>query len=67
MVQKDVKSVVMEVSSHALELYRVALSDFDIGVFTNLSKDHLDFHETYENYLNAKVKLFEMCKKVLLI
>lgn len=63
MVQKDVKSVVMEVSSHALELYRVALSDFDIGVFTNLSKDHLDFHETYENYLNAKVKLFEMCKK----
>lgn len=63
MVQKEVDSVVMEVSSHALELHRVALSDFNIGVFTNLSKDHLDFHETYENYLNAKVKLFKMCKK----
>lgn len=63
MVQRKVDSVVMEVSSHALELHRVALSDFDIGVFTNLTKDHLDFHETYENYLNAKIKLFNMCKK----
>jgi UDP-N-acetylmuramoyl-L-alanyl-D-glutamate--2,6-diaminopimelate ligase len=63
MVEKDVNSVIMEVSSHALELHRVACSNYDIGVFTNLSRDHLDFHETFENYLNAKAKLFSMCKK----
>ncbi|TYQ13057.1 UNVERIFIED_CONTAM: UDP-N-acetylmuramoylalanyl-D-glutamate--2,6-diaminopimelate ligase [Acetivibrio alkalicellulosi] len=66
MVIKEVDSVVMEVSSHALELHRVSLSDYDIGVFTNLSKDHLDFHGTFENYLNAKCKLFNMCKKALI-
>ncbi|MDQ2086882.1 UDP-N-acetylmuramoyl-L-alanyl-D-glutamate--2,6-diaminopimelate ligase [Herbivorax sp. ANBcel31] len=62
MFQKNVDSVVMEVSSHALELHRVTLSKYNIGVFTNLSKDHLDFHETFENYLNAKIKLFKMCE-----
>jgi UDP-N-acetylmuramoyl-L-alanyl-D-glutamate--2,6-diaminopimelate ligase len=66
MVEKNVNSVVMEVSSHALELHRVSCSDYDIGVFTNLSRDHLDFHETFENYLNAKIKLFSMCKKALI-
>ncbi len=65
MNEKSVNSVVMEVSSHALELHRVSCSDYDIGVFTNLSQDHLDFHETFENYLNAKIKLFGMCKKAL--
>lgn len=65
MLEKEVRSVVMEVSSHALELHRVSCSDYDIGVFTNLSRDHLDFHETFENYLNAKIKLFDMCKKAL--
>jgi len=63
MVEKKVNSVVMEVSSHALELHRVSCSEFDIGVFTNLSRDHLDFHKTFENYLAAKIKLFKMCKK----
>jgi len=63
MVDKEVDTVVMEVSSHALELHRVGCSDFDIGIFTNLSRAHLDFHETFENYLNAKIKLFNMCKK----
>lgn len=63
MVEKKVDSVVMEVSSHALELHRVSCCDYDIGIFTNLSQDHLDFHETFENYLNAKIKLFKMCKK----
>jgi len=65
MVEKEVDSVVMEVSSHALELNRVGCCDFDIGVFTNLTRDHLDFHETFENYLNAKIKLFKMCKNAL--
>lgn len=63
MADKKVDSVVMEVSSHALELHRVSCSDYDIGIFTNLSRDHLDFHETFENYLNAKIKLFRLCKK----
>ncbi len=63
MVEKKVDGVVMEVSSHALDLHRVSGSDFDIGIFTNLSRDHLDFHETFENYLNAKIKLFKLCKQ----
>jgi len=63
MGEKKVNSVVMEVSSHALDLHRVSCSEFDIGVFTNLSREHLDFHKTFENYLEAKIKLFKMCKK----
>lgn len=63
MVSKKVDNVVMEVSSHALDLHRVSCSDFDIGVFTNLSRDHLDYHITFENYLEAKAKLFSMCKE----
>jgi UDP-N-acetylmuramoyl-L-alanyl-D-glutamate--2,6-diaminopimelate ligase len=49
---------VMEVSSHALELARVASSQFAVGVFTNLTQDHLDFHPTMEDYFQAKRKLF---------
>lgn len=57
---KDVGSeyAIMEVSSHALELKRVAGTDFHIAVFTNLTQDHLDFHETMEKYRMAKGKLF---------
>ncbi len=53
--------VIMEVSSHALELSRVRGCRFDVGVFTNLTRDHLDFHHTMENYMHAKAKLFDMC------
>ncbi|AEM73961.1 UDP-N-acetylmuramoyl-L-alanyl-D-glutamate--2,6-diaminopimelate ligase [Caldicellulosiruptor acetigenus 6A] len=63
MKNEGVDSVVMEVSSHSLELYRVYDCDFDVGVFTNLTQDHLDFHGTMENYFAAKLKLFEMSKK----
>ena len=52
------KYVVMEVSSHALELHRVAGIPFRVAVFTNLTQDHLDFHPTMEAYGNAKGKLF---------
>ncbi len=52
--------VSMEVSSHALAQQRVAGVDFDVAVFTNLSQDHLDYHETMEKYFEAKVKLFKM-------
>lgn len=51
-------SVVMEVSSHALELDRVYGVPFDVAVFTNLSHDHLDFHGDMESYFQAKRKLF---------
>lgn len=63
MADEGAEYVVMEVSSHALELDRVYGCEFDVGVFTNLTQDHLDFHQTMENYLNAKAKLFTMCKK----
>ena len=48
----------MEVSSHALEQGRVAPIEFQVGVFTNLTQDHLDYHQTMENYFAAKVLLF---------
>jgi UDP-N-acetylmuramoyl-L-alanyl-D-glutamate--2,6-diaminopimelate ligase len=49
---------VMEVSSHALELHRVAGTQFRTAIFTNLTQDHLDFHGTMEEYRNAKGKFF---------
>jgi UDP-N-acetylmuramoyl-L-alanyl-D-glutamate--2,6-diaminopimelate ligase len=51
-------AAVMEVSSHALELRRVAEIDFDVAVFTNLSHDHLNFHPDMEHYRRAKGRLF---------
>ena len=63
MVEDKADCVVMEVSSHALELDRVYGCSFDVGVFTNITQDHLDFHKTMENYLNAKAKLFDICEK----
>ena len=66
MANENVDAVVMEVSSHALDLYRVEGSDFDIGVFTNLSQDHMDYHKNFENYYLAKKKLFSMCKLALI-
>ena len=54
MADEGADTVVMEVSSHALYLDRVAYCDFDIGVFTNLTQDHLDFHKTMENSFPGK-------------
>jgi UDP-N-acetylmuramoyl-L-alanyl-D-glutamate--2,6-diaminopimelate ligase len=51
-------AVVMEVSSHALDQRRVDGVDFDAGIFTNLTRDHLDYHQTMEEYLAAKERLF---------
>lgn len=61
MAEANVNDVVMEVSSHALDLHRVDYTHFDVGVFTNLTLDHLDYHQTMENYKDAKAKLFTMC------
>ena len=54
--------VVMEVSSHSLSLERVAGICFDVGLFTNLTQDHLDFHGSMEEYAAAKRKLFQQCR-----
>lgn len=54
--------VVMEVSSHSLELDRVYGVEFETAVLTNITQDHLDFHKTMENYAAAKAKLFAMSK-----
>ncbi len=57
-----IKYVVMECSSHALALEKLAPLFFEIGIFTNLSNEHLDFHGTMKNYLSAKARLFSQCQ-----
>ncbi|MBO8159317.1 UDP-N-acetylmuramoyl-L-alanyl-D-glutamate--2,6-diaminopimelate ligase [Thermosyntropha sp.] len=58
--EKKADYVVMEVSSHALDLFRVKEIDYNVAVFTNLTQDHLDYHKNMEDYKNAKLKLFSM-------
>ena len=62
MLKKGARDVAMEVSSHALALYKMEGLFFEVAVFTNLTQDHLDFHGTMENYLAAKAKLFGQCR-----
>ncbi len=59
-VREGVQGVVMEVSSHALDQLRVDDVAFDVGVFTNLTRDHLDYHGTEERYFSAKRRLFQL-------
>lgn len=56
-------TVVMEVSSHALSYERIYGLHIDIAAFTNLTEDHLDYHKTMENYLNAKLKIIDYMQK----
>ncbi len=63
MADEKCGAVVMEVSSHSLELKRVSGVTYESSVFTNLTQDHLDFHGTFENYLAAKKRLFAASKK----
>lgn len=62
MLKMGATYVVMEVSSHALDLHRVYGLNYEAGVFTNLTRDHLDYHKTMENYFLAKAKLFDISK-----
>ncbi|HVO66694.1 MAG TPA: UDP-N-acetylmuramoyl-L-alanyl-D-glutamate--2,6-diaminopimelate ligase [Syntrophales bacterium] len=59
MADEGVTHVVMEVSSHAIDLRRVDDCSFDMGIFTNFSQDHLDYHKTLENYFQAKKRFFD--------
>lgn len=67
MIENNCKYCAMEVSSHALSLKRVENLSYDIGIFTNLTEDHLDFHKTFENYRKAKELLFFMTTKANII
>ena len=58
--------VIMEVSSHSLVLNRVAGLHFAVGIFTNLTQDHLDFHKTMAEYARAKSLLFDMCDRAVI-
>lgn len=58
--------VVMEVSSHALSLSRVEGIEYEVGIFTNLTQDHLDFHGGMEQYAEAKARLFSQCRRAAL-
>ena len=62
MRESGVRYVIMEVTSHALALSKVAPIEFEVGVFTNLTEDHLDFHRNMEEYYKAKRSLFERCR-----
>jgi len=59
MVDAGCKYVFMEVSSHSVDQRRIAGLEFDGGIFTNLTRDHIDYHLTFENYLKAKKRFFD--------
>jgi UDP-N-acetylmuramoyl-L-alanyl-D-glutamate--2,6-diaminopimelate ligase len=66
MLEEGVEYVAMEVSSHSLKLSRVDGIEFEVGIFTNLTQDHLDFHRTFEDYFNSKKKLFDFSRKAVI-
>lgn len=61
-LKKKIPYVVMEVSSHSLDQGRVDCVLFDVGIFTNITREHLDYHKTMGNYFSAKIKLFDKLK-----
>jgi len=63
MHQKGCTHCFMEVSSHAAHQQRIAFTDFDGAIFTNLTHDHLDYHKTFKNYIDAKKLFFDNLKK----
>ena len=63
MVEAKIKFAVMEVSSHSAIQHRIENIDFKTAVFTNITAEHLDYHKTISNYMNAKVELFKNLRK----
>lgn len=66
MVKAGCKYAVMEVSSFGLVQHRIGPTHFDMGIFTNLTQDHLDYHKTMENYYKAKKMMFDECDYALI-
>ena len=66
MVKAGCKYAVMEVSSFGLVQHRIGPTHFDMGIFTNLTQDHLDYHKTMENYYQAKKMMFDECDYTLI-
>lgn len=62
-LKKNVSHIVMEASSQALAMERCDYLNFDTAIFTNITEDHLDYHKNMENYLKAKLKLFDLLKE----
>lgn len=63
MVKAGCEYAFMEVSSHAVEQHRITGLEFDGAIFTNLTRDHIDYHATFENYLKAKKRFFDGLSK----
>ena len=61
--ERRIENVILEASSHGLNQNRLDGLEFDIGIFTNFTRDHLDYHKTYKNYLNSKLILFKKLLK----
>ena len=61
--EKKIENVILEASSHGLNQNRLDGLKFDVGIFTNLSRDHLDYHKSYKNYFNSKLILFKKLLK----
>ncbi len=66
MRDSGVDLVIMEVSSHSLDQHRVYGLHFEVAEFTNLTQDHLDYHKTFDNYIECKKMLFSMCDKAVI-
>ncbi|MCL1866223.1 MAG: UDP-N-acetylmuramoyl-L-alanyl-D-glutamate--2,6-diaminopimelate ligase [Oscillospiraceae bacterium] len=66
MVENNAEYCVMEASSQALAQFRITGEVFEVGIFTNLTQDHLDWHKSMENYFEAKKSLFKMCKSAII-
>ncbi len=62
MVTEGCEYCIMEVSSHSIALHRIDYLDFDFGVFTNITSDHMDFHKTFEDYFQTKKTFFDFLK-----
>ena len=60
MVDRGVTHAIIETTSHGLSLEKVLGIDYDVAILTNVTQDHLDFHQSHENYFKAKLRLFEM-------
>jgi UDP-N-acetylmuramoyl-L-alanyl-D-glutamate--2,6-diaminopimelate ligase len=59
MLESECTHVFMEVSSHAVDQFRIYGLQFEGGIFTNITHDHLDYHKTFENYIRSKKKYFD--------